>query len=771
MTIPEKLKLLSERLDKLQELHEKHSAEIKSLKLQILALESELSPKPTESKPLATEENIELSAYQITTETQKDIPEKEFIQNPAIPETASKPSGISRQSRLEQFIGGNLINKVGIIILIFGLGLFVKYAIDNGFFPPLVRLVLSFVAGLVLVIIGYFLKAKYKTYSAVLFSGGMTVLYFTAYGGNVFFEPPLLPRSTSFILMVIFTIVTVVAAAIYDLSIIGLLGLVGAYAVPFLLSDESGDYQLLLSYLAVINTGILVLSLRKQWKSLIYTAFFLSWVIFGFWWVSEYSYPEDHLTGWLFLTLFFLLFYGSFIGHQFISKKPIPLGNIILLILNAFLFYGIGMDFFDLAGMEKSQGLFTFGNGIVHLMLSLWIYYKWADRKLFYILLGLFMTFLTIAIPVQFEGDIVPVLWLSEAVVLFFVARRFKIIEYELLAYVTLLLMGAAMVTNWADHYYESPVHHQFLWNGHFLTAMLIVLGLAGLNYINDQIKVDPKEYRFPLGFGNIVFPVLLIGAVYFSFFNEIYHHFEQTYLNSEQNGNYNEALSLFKNLWLINYSFLFLGILGFINYNRLKNELIHFIVIVLGGWLIVYFLIQGIADLNELRSGYLTGAEESHSGYIWMRYGCYFGLGILITVIYLAHKQSKEFLLVRKYFPLVFSFILLVVLSNELTTFMQLGMGVEMKSLAHKVGYSILWGVYSLLLIGFGFWKKSSQLRIAAIILFGVTLLKVFLIDLEHISTVSRMVVFIALGILMLLISYLYQRYKSILLGEDQAK
>ena len=760
MTIQEKLKEITERLERLQRLHEKNRSEIVSLQFQIETLRKELPKEKSESKPLVVKE----SQKYLKENFDEFIDEKTPLKSPH-----KKTQTSTSQSDIEQYIGGNLINKIGIVILIFGLGLFVKYAIDNGFFPPLVRLILSFAAGLTLVTVGIFLKSKYKTYSAVLFSGGMVVLYFTAYGGSVFFDPSLLPRNISFYLMVIFTVVTVIAAMIYDLQIIGLLGLVGAYAVPFLLSDSSGSYRLLLSYLAVINIGILVISIKKLWKGVIYTAFFLSWLIFSFWWINEYSYAADAVDGWLFLMLFFALFYSVFIGHQYFSKKEIPVGNIVLLIFNAFIFYGFGMDFLSSGKIESFQGLFTIGNGFIHLGLSFWVYRKWTDQKLFYTLLGLFLTFVTIAIPVQFKGDVIPILWMAESIILFYLARRFNVIQLEFLTYIVLFLAQAIMIINWIDHYYDSLIHYDFLLNKHFLTSTLMILGLLGLNIINERIKVDQGKYRFPLDFGNMFLPVLLVGVLYFSFFNEIYHHFEQAFINSGQRATSLKHISHLGNLWLINYTFVFLSILGFINFKRWQNGLVDFVVIVFGGLVIVYFLTGGILAMNTLRSEYLSITEESHFGFIWIRYACYLFMGILILAIYFTIKQSKELGLLKKHFPLFVSFIVLVFLSNELTTIMQFGMGIEMESLAHKVGYSILWGVYSLALISIGFWKKSSQLRIAAMVLFAVTLLKVFLIDLEHISTISRMVVFIALGVLLLVISYLYQRYRNVLLGEDE--
>jgi uncharacterized membrane protein len=87
----------------------------------------------------------------------------------------------------------------------------------------------------------------------------------------------------------------------------------------------------------------------------------------------------------------------------------------------------------------------------------------------------------------------------------------------------------------------------------------------------------------------------------------------------------------------------------------------------------------------------------------------------------------------------------------------------------SYKFGLSILWGVYSLLLISLGIWKGSKHLRIGAIVLFGATLLKLFFYDISHLSTLSKTIVFIALGILLLIISFLYNKYKHLIFDEDR--
>lgn len=77
------------------------------------------------------------------------------------------------------------------------------------------------------------------------------------------------------------------------------------------------------------------------------------------------------------------------------------------------------------------------------------------------------------------------------------------------------------------------------------------------------------------------------------------------------------------------------------------------------------------------------------------------------------------------------------------------------------QMSLSIAWLIYSLILMGVGIWRKQSTLRLIAIALFGLSILKIFLFDLSFLGTLYRIFSFIGLGVILLIVSYLYQRYK----------
>ena len=104
-------------------------------------------------------------------------------------------------------------------------------------------------------------------------------------------------------------------------------------------------------------------------------------------------------------------------------------------------------------------------------------------------------------------------------------------------------------------------------------------------------------------------------------------------------------------------------------------------------------------------------------------------------------------------------------VLSAEMITWLSILQYPE----TFKLGLSILWGVYALVLIVLGIWKKKKHLRIGGIGLFAVTLAKLFLYDIAGLNTISKTIVFLSLGLLLLIISFLYNKYKSIINNDDE--
>jgi uncharacterized membrane protein len=93
------------------------------------------------------------------------------------------------------------------------------------------------------------------------------------------------------------------------------------------------------------------------------------------------------------------------------------------------------------------------------------------------------------------------------------------------------------------------------------------------------------------------------------------------------------------------------------------------------------------------------------------------------------------------------------------------------MRSQVIKTGYPILWGVIAFGLLLLGIKKQLKNVRIAALVLLGLTIAKLFLYDIRNASETGKIIAFILLGVLILVISFVYQKLKLLVIAEKPNK
>ncbi|MBP6680880.1 MAG: DUF2339 domain-containing protein, partial [Saprospiraceae bacterium] len=316
------------------------------------------------------------------------------------------------------------------------------------------------------------------------------------------------------------------------------------------------------------------------------------------------------------------------------------------------------------------------------------------------------------------------------------------------------------------------------LLNIHFLTSLLLIASFSFIAYLNRN-RHEPLpglQAATPKSFMQLAIPTILLCTIYFALRIEITTYWDQLYRDSSYvnivegtdypTTYYNENLPWFKEIWALNYSILFFSLLAFINWRFIRNKRLARVVIGFGFICIVAFLSQGLLVLNELRDSYLYLDASSHyvagSFNMTIRYITYAFAGLMLFVLYRTiHKEDldaqKRKLIIA--FDLLFHVSLVIVLSNEWITWMSFLQYSE----STRLGLSILWGMYALLLIILGIWKNKRHLRIGAIVLFAVTLVKLALYDISHLDTIAKTIIFVSLGILLLVISFLYNKYKHL--------
>jgi uncharacterized membrane protein len=731
--------------------------ELEKLKQQAATMPAKQAP-PIQTEPIAEPKNIF---------TPPPIPEPQIKTPPPPPPPRPAPApGAPRKTTLEEFIGGNLTSKVGILITIIGIFIGAKYAIEHNLVNPLVRVISGYISGLVLIGVATRLRKKYEQYSSVLMGGGLAVLYFITYIAYSFYG--LMPQLTAFGLMLLFTIGTVYAALLYNRIIIAHLGLVGAYAIPILLSDNSGRFAVLFTYISIINAGILVLSFRKYWKSLFYVSFVLTWLIYASWSVFQYRAVDHFNIAWIFVSVFFIIFYATFLAYKLIKKEQYSISDVSLLLSNAFLFYGFGYGILD-SHIETNHlpGAFTLANAAVHLVISLIIRrLKLADKALFYLVLGLVIAFITIAIPVQLDGNWVTLLWTAEAVLVFFIGRTQQRTSYEQLGILLSVLAFFSLLHDWADHIgpwvNNDETRMPFL-NIVFLTGLLVAIAKGAMVYLHNTRKPDETGAKPWHLFYDVVLPLLFLLTAYFVFQLEIAAWFER--IRNRTAGSIAEELQAFEFCTTLLYTMVFIGIIAYVNERRIKSRGLGITAMLLTVAAAAILLLHGLEEANELSAYYLK-QPQTYFG-VWNVLIRYVLMGTAAVLMVLGQRTLRNILHDRTLLTMYSVFIQVVIVTFLSFEYLNWA-GLNETGNEYKLGLSILWSIYALGLVILGINKKKRHWRLTGICLFIVTLIKLFLYDLNQTTTISKTLSFISLGAILLLVSYLYNRYKDVILADD---
>jgi uncharacterized membrane protein len=152
------------------------------------------------------------------------------------------------------------------------------------------------------------------------------------------------------------------------------------------------------------------------------------------------------------------------------------------------------------------------------------------------------------------------------------------------------------------------------------------------------------------------------------------------------------------------------------------------------------------------------------------------FGVGLLITALYAAYARAVPSLpwaperrpQVRAVAVAAAALFLLWHLSAEVVLMPLAGAPRSALSMPRHMGLSILWTLYAFAAMGIGIQRRLAALRLGAIGLFALTVAKVFLVDLGRLDAGYRILSFVVLGVLLILASFLYTRYRARIAGAD---
>ena len=231
---------------------------------------------------------------------------------PATPPPAPRPTPPPREPgpfatwARGLLFGGNTVARVGLLVLLVGVVLLLKWAADNNHFPPAARLAASAAIGVGLVGFGFRKRTLMPGFSYTLQGGGLAALYLVVFFGLRVYE--LIPTTPAFILLVAIAGLGAALAVLQDAMALAVIATLGAFAAPSVASSGSGDHVALFSYYLLLNLSITGIAWFKPWRALNLIGFVSTFVLGASWGALSYEADKAASTE-PFLVAFFLLYY------------------------------------------------------------------------------------------------------------------------------------------------------------------------------------------------------------------------------------------------------------------------------------------------------------------------------------------------------------------------------------------------------------------------------------------------------------------------------
>jgi len=609
---------------------------------------------------------------------------------------------------LEEAIGGRLMLWVGTIVLVLGVAFFLKYAFDNDWITESMRVGLGIAASLGLAFAGdRFARRGYRAYGQVVAGGGIAALFLSIYAAFSYYA--LIGQTPAFL-----SLVTVTAGAAWLADRQKALGLAvmavgGGFVAPFLVGSGHDAQITLFTYDAVLVCGTLFLARRYDWPVLNALSFLLTWFTIAVW-ASEYYSDAKWLRTEGFLTLFCVQFLAILRAHARHRGR-----DAVGLVL------GLGPLFYHACSITILQD-----HGV-----ALWVYF-----------IG--VTVVAVAIGARMGST----------------ALRF-------MAWVLVVPPFLA----WLD------THQSSQWVVPNLVSAIAVFALHAVAQLDNVFRFDRQLSRAD----NLLQHLngyALIALVYVALENVA---MAMAPLAAASIGVLHAAIA-----WVL--------------WSKDRGAALHALAVAFGAvtvslalqldgpWLTVALGIEGLAVT-------IVGLELAQP---WFRLGGFaliiaailryidlslnatptvfslfrdqpFGVAAFLAgVLYVAAWRYRTFATrgIREgehgmqLAVLLASLLLVVALSAENHVYWTLrGETSADAGFASSLALSFIWTLCASAFLAVGMWRSFAPIRYLAMGLFGITVLKVFLVDLSALGGIYRILGFIGVGLVLLAVSFVYQR------------
>ena len=642
----------------------------------------------------------------------------------------------------ELILGGNWLARIGVLAVVIGVAFFLKLAFDNQWIGEAGRVALGVTGGIGLLIAGELLHRRYPIYAQALLGGGIAVLYVSIFAAFSFYG--LLDIYPAAGLLFLFSVTAAALALRHDSTALAVIGILGAFAGPFILgayppkptvlqtfaSDASAQIMV---YVAIVDLGVLALSTVRNWRWFTLLALLGSLASFGIWY-GEYGEETAVTIVQGSLTAIFLIFIGVTTLFHVIWRRAAQEFDHALMVINAAAYlgisYGVLWDEF-----RPWMGVFTLLMAFFYGALAYAVIWRGREQaNLSIMALGIAAVLLTIAVPVQLEGPWVSVAWAVEGAALVwlsFTLKMWQLRAFGTVVFAVFAIQLLAFDTPGALKAGLTPFYNTYLLSyalgvgATFLTAYLL--------WRNRALLMESESALFPifLTAGNLFFTLAVFVQV--------------------------------DGIWIAVAWAVEALVLIWLSFRLGLYELRLFGTGLFVGVAVRLLVFNTQIDLEEFRLilNYRMMAFAS-------------GIAALYLAALLVARERRSVMSLEKSalvpgLLIGANFLTLWVLSFECIAVVDSGIVGVTGSTAYYVkslALSLTWAIYASVCLAIGIVGRWRMVRMAGLGLLAVPIVKLFLFDSLALEQGYRVAAFLSLGVIMLTVGFLYQRYSEVIKG-----
>ncbi|TAE28603.1 MAG: DUF2339 domain-containing protein [Candidatus Kapaibacterium sp.] len=761
---------------------------VKLERSQLLASEQKTSlPTPATERDTARELStlIELetlkhpeqeTSYQ---ETNNQVTNDQATKQPA------PPSKTKRE--WEAFIGGRVFNRIGAAAIILGIGFFLKYAFDNDLIPEWLRVAMGFVAGAGLLVGAVRARAgDLEIFAQGLLGAGLGTLYLSVYASYNFYH--LVPLPVAFGGMILVTALGFLMALRFESLPTALIAWFGGFITPLLFHTTTPNIFGLFTYLLLLNIGLLALVLmRDAWYILKPLSFAATYGIAFLWYIDKYTTLEHFALALTFACLYAVVFFAVDMlrAAQNLVKTDVAWRKQEVAVCSTIAYAPVWVLMLDAA--PTMLPIVTVCFVLAYLLASEFLRRRVAeDTWSFRRTMTSVILLIVIATQQQFSREWLVIAWSVEMAVMFYIAWW---VYKDTFLWLVVTLLGGLL---WGMFMYvEYIVFLNKTGTFHWLTLAVycsIIASFLAVALMYEQMRRDGEFLA-----GNILgalasqkggtwlagnvfhFPWAIQGAQFLGYLHRVLF---------DRNGSSSALLSedaLLSPAWssgafIVMYVAYFLG-LAWLGRRMKWREITQISLVIWAIFLVV--ILKGFAY-----------EPATAWQFLWNKRVLSLVVSLAATLALMrVWDDNNETMpeLIKKYIPFALSIcaflLVFTLLSGEASDYwhsqimhlyaLPQGAAIEGRIAELENGkqltLSLVWLVYALTLMAAGLVKRVWGLRVAALGLSLLSIAKIFLLDLSFLTTPYRIGSFIGLGVVLMLLSYLYQRYKDIIFADER--